>query len=633
MSLADLLFGRRLASDEDWRERVGPAQGIPIFGLDALSSAAYGPEAALTVLIPLGVLGIVYIRPLSTAIIILLAIVYFSYRQTIAAYPAGGGSYTVAKENLGVGPGLLAAAALMTDYLLNVAVAISAGVGSLVSAVPVLQPYTLTLCLIVLALITIVNLRGARETGLVFTTPTYLFVGCLFGVIGWGMYRTLISGGHPQPIVPPPPLPPPQEAVSMWLLLKAFASGCTAMTGVEAVSNGVPAFREPVVPTARKTLTIIIAILIVLLAGIGHLVPVYRIGATPPGQPGYQSVLSQLTAAVAGRGAFYYVTMASVLFVLCLSANTSFADFPRLCRSVAIDSFLPRSFANRGRRLLYTQGILVLATLAGILLVIFGGVTDRLIPLFAVGAFLAFTLSQAGMVAHWRRMRGRGARASMMINGLGATATGITLIIIAAAKFTEGAWLVVFFIPALIGLMTGVHRHYEWVARETAPVPNYLSGPLKPPIVVVPVEGWTAVAQNALRFALTVSHEVQVVHVDAEGADALDCDWTREIEQPARAAGLPVPALVRLHSPYRLVIRPIVDYVLEVERTHKDRTVAVVIPQLVESRWYHRFLHNQRGELLAALLLVKGDRRIVIINVPWYLSDGGTPASRHVRPV
>jgi amino acid transporter len=623
MSLADLLFGRRLASDEDWRERVGPAQGIPIFGLDALSSAAYGPEAALTVLIPLGVLGIVYIRPLSTAIIILLAIVYFSYRQTIAAYPAGGGSYTVAKENLGVGPGLLAAAALMTDYLLNVAVAISAGVGALVSAVPVLQPYTLTLCLIVLALITIVNLRGARETGLVFTTPTYLFVGCLFGVIGWGMYRTLISGGHPQPIVPPPPLPPPQEAVSMWLFLKAFASGCTAMTGVEAVSNGVPAFREPVVPTARKTLTIIIAILIVLLVGIGHLVPVYRIGATPPGQPGYQSVLSQLTAAVAGRGAFYYVTMASVLFVLCLSANTSFADFPRLCRSVAIDSFLPRSFANRGRRLLYTQGILVLATLAGILLVIFGGVTDRLIPLFAVGAFLAFTLSQAGMVAHWRRMRGRGARASMMINGLGATATGITLIIIAAAKFTEGAWLVVFFIPALIGLMTGVHRHYEWVARETAPVPNYLSGPLKPPIVVVPVEGWTAVAQNALRFALTVSQEVQVVHVDAEGADALDCDWTREIEQPARAAGLPVPALVRLHSPYRLVIRPIVDYVLEVERTHKDRTVAVVIPQLVESRWYHRFLHNQRGELLAALLLVKGDRRIVIINVPWYLSDGG----------
>jgi amino acid transporter len=621
MSLADILFGRPLASDEEWRERVGPAQGVPVFGLDALSSASYGPEAALTVLLPLGVVGLVYIRPLSAAIIVLLTIVYFSYRQTIAAYPTGGGSYTVAKENLGARAGLLAAAALMTDYLLNVAVAISAGVGALVSAVPVLQPHTLALCLAVLALLTLVNLRGTRESGLVFMAPTYLFVACLLCVIGWGTYQAVVSGGHPRPVVPPPPLPPAQEAATLWLLLRAFASGCTAMTGVEAVSNGVQAFREPVVVNARKTLTIIIATLIVLLAGIAHLVYAYHIGATVPGQPGYQSVLSQLTAAVVGRGTFYYVTMASILVVLSLSANTSFADFPRLCRAVAVDSYLPRSFAIRGRRLVYSEGILVLATLAGGLLVVFGGVTDRLIPLFAVGAFLAFTLSQAGMVAHWKkRVGGAGAKVSMLINGLGALATGVTVLIVATAKFVEGAWLVVLLIPALIALMTAVHRHYERVALETVPQPRFLSGPLPPPIVIVPIADWNAVTQNALRLALTISDEVRAVHVAAEGAESLSRDWASEVELPARAAGLPVPTLVRLHSPYRMVIQPILEYVLAVERENKDRTVAVVIPVMVERHWYHYFLHNQRSELLAALLLVKGDRRIVIINVPWYLS-------------
>ncbi len=332
MGIVNVLFGRPLASSEDEGERITPTQGIPTFGLDALSSAAYGPEAALTILLPLGLIGVRYIVPLTTAIIALLVIVYFSYRQTIAAYPNGGGSYTVAKENLGSRSGLLAGAALMIDYLLNVAVGISAGIGALVSAVPSLEPHTLALCLVVLAILTLVNLRGLKEAGTAFIAPTYLFVGTLAIVILVGLYKVLVSGGHPVAVTvlgqAAAGVPPTVQLVGAWILFKAFASGCTALTGVEAVSNGVQAFKNPVVPAARATLTAIIAILIFLLAGVAVLVKYYGIMATDPGQAGYQSVLSMVTAAVAGKGIFYDLTMFSVLLVLCLSANTSFADFP-----------------------------------------------------------------------------------------------------------------------------------------------------------------------------------------------------------------------------------------------------------------------------------------------------------------
>ena len=501
MPIFDVLFGRRLASSEERKQRIGPARGIPIFGLDALSSAAYGPEAALTILLPLGAAGVGCIVPLSGAIILLLAIVYFSYRQTIAAYPQGGGSYTVASQNLGPRFGLLAGSALMIDYILTVAVGISAGVGAMVSAVPSLQPHTLAFCLGILAVLTVVNLRGVREVGAIFMAPTYLFVGTLLIVVVWGAVEAIISGGHPRPVVAPPAAPAAQMAVSLWLLLKAFASGCTALTGVEAVSNGVQAFREPVVKNARLTLSAIITMLIVLLAGIASLVHVYGIAATPPGRSGYQSVLSMLTAAVVRRGIFYGITMASVVTVLCLSANTSFADFPRLCRAVAADEYLPRLFAHRGRRLVYSQGVCVLALLAAGLLILFGGVTDRLIPLFAVGAFLAFTLSQAGMVAHWRKRRGRGAVRSMLINGLGAMTTGITVAVILAAKFVEGAWVVVLLLPAILIVMVGIPRHYRRVLRETVPTPQFLCGQPREPIVILPVARWSSVEQNALRFA------------------------------------------------------------------------------------------------------------------------------------
>ncbi len=618
MGVVNLLFGRPLASSEDQGERITPSQGVPTFGLDALSSAAYGPEAALTILLPLGLAGTRYIAPLTAAIIALLMIVYFSYRQTIAAYPGGGGSYTVAKENLGAGAGLLAAAALMIDYLLNVAVGISAGIGSLVSAVPSLQRYTLLMCLVVLAILTIVNLRGVREAGSAFIAPTYLFVGTLGVVIAIGLFQVIMTGGHPHALVPPPHTPAIAGTVGAWLLLRAFASGCTALTGVEAVSNGVQAFREPVVPAARKTLTIIVLTLVGLLGGIATLVYYYGIAATDPGQPGYQSVLSLVTAAVVGRGILYGLTMFSVLLVLCLSANTSFADFPRLCRAVAMDDYLPHSLTARGRRLVYSQGIWVLSVFAAVLLIIFGGVTDRLIPLFAVGAFLAFTLSQAGMVAHWRK--NNGSLHLLLVNGLGAAATGVTVVVVVAAKFMQGAWIVVLLLPAAILLMVRVQRHYQLVARETECRGILLRNDSHhPPIVIVPIERWNSATQKTLRFAMTLSPDVLAVHVSCGEDDSITEEWQSTIEQPAREAGAPVPRLITLCSPYRLVLQPVVDYVLQVEKENRHRTIAVAISTMVERHWYHYFLHNQRSEVLTAMLLLGGERRINIINVPWYL--------------
>ncbi|HYM13469.1 MAG TPA: APC family permease, partial [Bryobacterales bacterium] len=601
-------------------EQVGPVAGISIFGLDALSSAAYGPEAALTLLIPLGLLGPAYLLPITISIIILLAIVYFSYRQTIQAYPGGGGSYTVARENLGARPALLAGAALMTDYVLTAAVGISAGVGALVSAVPSLQPHTLALCLFILAAITVVNLRGLRDSGLIFMGPTYLFIGCLFSLLAIGLLQTLLNGGHPAAVIAPPKLPPATAAVSLWLLLKAFASGCTAMTGVEAVSNGVKAFREPAVQTARRTLTIIIVLLMALLGGIAWLVRAYGIGATDPGKPGYDSVLSQLAAAVAGKGAFYYVTMASILLVLAFSANTAFADFPRLCRAIASDGYLPNSFADRGRRLVFTSGIIVLAALSAVLLILFGGVTDRLIPLYAVGAFLAFTMSQAGMVAHWRKKGGPGSTHSLLVNGLGAFVTAITVAVVMVAKFAEGAWVTMLLIPGMLLLMQVIRRHYRRVALETDSTSPLSVDDVRPPLVVVPMERWSSVSKKGLRLALTLSPDVVALHVAADQeSDTLQEQWDQLVAQPARRAGLQPPQLVVLPSPYRFRITPIVDYIRELEAKGPGRQIAVLIPDLIERRWYQYFLHRQRGEVLAARLLLTGSRQTVIINVPWHL--------------
>jgi hypothetical protein len=458
---------------------------------------------------------------------------------------------------------------------------------------------------------------------LAFMLPTYLFVGTLAITIGGGLLHVLLSGGHPHPLTPLPAPHPTTEMVTYWLLLKVFASGCTALTGVEAVSNGVKAFREPAVKNAQRTLTVIIFILAILLAGISYLVKGYGITATDPGQPGYQSILSMLSAAVFGKGVFYYVTMSSVLLVLSLSANTAFADFPRLCRAIAQNNYLPHVFAFRGRRLVYTYGILVLAVLTGTLLILFGGVTDRLIPLYAVGAFLAFTLSQFGMVVHWRKNRGPHWLKSAIVNGLGGFVTGITVVVVLVAKFVEGAWITVLFIPLLIYFFVAVRHHYHAVAvktRSTAPVVPACHS--DSPVVVIPIDRWSAITKQGIELASRLSTELIAVHVDPEEqSELLREDWERYVLEPFRASGDPPPELVMLPSPYRFVIVPLVQYILDLSMKHADRRIVVVIPELVEGRWYEYFLHNQRGRLLEWMLLVRGNERIFTLAAPYYLGD------------
>ncbi|WP_242346791.1 APC family permease [Anaeromyxobacter terrae] len=622
MRLAELLLGKRIADRDADTERLGVASGVPVLGLDALASAAYGPEAALTVLLALGAAGIRFAGPVTLVIVALLAVVQTSYRQTIGAYPDGGGSYTVSKENLGKGLGLVAAAALFVDYALNVAVAISAGVGALVSAVPRLLPLTLPLCLALLALLTLANLRGLRTTGVLFMIPTAAFVACLGGVILLGLVRAALAGGHPAPVVPPTPLHAATAAVSAWIVVRAFAAGCTAMTGVEAVSNAVPVFRAPAQARAKRTLATVVGILVVLLLGIAALTHAYGIGATEPGAPGYQSVLSQLVAAVGGRGPLYAVAMAAVIAVLCLSANTSFADFPRLCRALALDRHLPEAFAHAGRRLVYSTGVVLLAALAGVLLLAFRGITDRLVPLFAVGAFTAFTLSQAGMVVHWRRHPGPSSRRSLALNAAGAALTGATLLVILASKFAEGAWITVLCIPALVVLFRRMRARYDAVLsaiRTDAPLD--LEDAV-PPVVVVPVRHLDQVTRKALRFALTISpdvHAIQVLAAERE-VENLANVWDRQVAEPARRRGLHPPQLVRLRTQYREVVDPLLAYVRRLAAQDRSRFVAVLVPELVETRWYHALFFSHTATALKRMLLSRGGPQVVVIDAPWHLA-------------
>jgi len=618
-----ILFGRPLANWEGASERIGPIGGVPILGLDALSSASYGPEAALAILLPVGALGLVYLPGIMGAIICLLAILYFSYRQTISAYPNGGGSFTVAKENLGTYPGLIAAAALLTDYVLNVAVGISAGIGALISACPAMHSHTLGLCLAVLVLVTFVNLRGVRDSGVVWSVPTYAFVGSLLVVLTFGILKTAHAGGHPQAVLPPPPVAHSIGGVSLWLVLCAFASGCTAMTGVEAVSNAVPIFAEPRVKNARLTLTVIIVILAILLGGIAYLSTAYHIGAMSEDQPNYQSVLSQLTSAVAGRGPLYFVTIASVLAVLTLSANTSFADFPRVCSLLAADGFLPYGFAQLGRRLVYSTGIIVLFLFSALLLIVFDGVTDRLIPLFAIGAFCAFTMSQAGMVVHWRRQGGPNSRFSMLINGAGMVSTGATLAIIIVAKFLGGAWIVLVLIPALVALFSGIKRHYRRIAREVGAALELQVWKVRPLSLVIPMESWNRISERALRMAVGISSDITVLHVTPQDDEApLRKIWAERVEKPAIQSGAVVPRLEIIHSPYRLFFEPIMDFLRKEKKEKPNHLIGVVIPELVEPRWWEYLLHNNVAAELKALILLHGGERVVVISSPWFLRDG-----------
>jgi amino acid transporter len=623
MSILDVVLGRKLASNEQDSRKIGWFEGVPAMGLDGLGSASYGPEAALTIMIPLGAASLTWIGAVMAPIVALLIILYLSYRQTVVAYPTNGGAYTVAKENLGRNASLVAAAAIMIDYVLNVAVGISAGVGALTSSVPSLQPYTLALCLGVLVLVTLANLRGTVEAGWLFAVPTYVFMVSFLGLLAVGLWRVAVGGGHVEPIVAPPHLGNATEAVGLWLLLRAFAAGCTAMTGVEAVSNGVGAFREPVVKNAHRTLTVICLTLGLLLAGIATVAHAYALGAMDQTQPNYQSVLSQLAAAIVGHGVIYYVAMTSVLAVLCLSANTSFVGFPRLCRLVAEDGYLPRGFAVADRRLVFSVGIAFLTIVAGALLIVFGGITDRLIPLFAIGAFLTFTMSQVGMVVHWRR-HGHSNRSRLAINALGAITTIAALVVITVAKFAEGAWIVVLALPATVWLLLAIHRYYAALDERLA-----ISGPFaldetEPPTVLVAVEGRNRLSDRALRFAMTLSPDVIAVHlVQLEGPEAEDDgrrmhqQWQTEVVTPLEASGLKAPQLRLLPAPFREIHGPLLDFIEKLDNDTPGRSVAVLIPELVLTRWWERVLHSRRGAHLQAVLLKHGGPRLNVIISPW----------------
>ena len=576
----------------------------------------------MTLLIPLGVGGVEYGWRIITAILILLTIVYFSYRQTIAAYPHGGGSYTVATENLGNGPGLLAAAALMIDYILTAAVGISAGVTALTSAVPALQKHTLLICLAILAILAIVNMRGVKDTGAAFIAPTFLFVGTLLTLIGVGFYKAYIADWHPMPIGDMPAVPAAVGTLGAWMLIKAFSSGCAAMTGVEAVSNGVMAFGEPRAKNAQRTLTIIIGILMVLLFGIAYLAKLYRVMPLEPESGEYQSLLSLLVTAVFGRGWFYFTTMGSVLLALALSANTAFADFPRLARAIALHDFLPHVFILRGRRLLFSHGIYALTGFTGVILILFDGVTDKLIPLYAIGAFMAFTLSQAGMVMHWMKMEKHPGRLwHAFVNGVGAVATGLTTCVVLVAKFTAGAWVTALLIPVLIGIMLAVKRHYSRVNREMKDMTPLNLVNLQEPIVVIPMARWDRITEKAMRFGLLLSKEIKVVHVhsDDDNDEGLAGVWDDKVAAPIRREGMQEPELVTINSSYRFILGPLMDYILELEEKNPGRKVAVLLPELVVRHWWENALHGQRVQLLKLMLLLKGNQRIVVVNIPWYL--------------
>ncbi len=626
MAIRDTILGKPLATSEERAEHIGVSAGIPIFGLDALTSAAYGPEQALLYLIPLGLMGIGYLLPIIGSILVLLVIVFFSYRQTIAAYPNGGGSYTVASENLGEGAGLLAAAALMIDYILTAAVGISAGVTAVTSVDSSLIPYTLPLCLLILVILAVVNLRGVKDTGAAFILPTFLFIGTLLTLVGVGVYKTLAAGGHPTAMYTmPPPTPPHGHLIGLafvWLIMKAFSSGCAAMTGVEAVSNGVMAFGEPRAKKAQYTLTVIIAILIVLLYGTSWLAKHYGIMAMEPDDPQYQSLLSLLVKAVFGRGWFYFVTMGSVFLALALSANTAFADFPRLTRAIAMHDHLPHVFILRGRRLLFSHGVYALTGFTALILIAFRGVTDKLIPLYAIGAFMAFTLSQAGMVVHWRKQEGdhKGRGWHMFVNGTGAVATGLTTLIVLASKFLAGAWVTALLIPSLILIMHLVKKHYVRVASEMKDMKPLNLVNLESPLVVIPVAGWNRISEKAIRFGLVLSSDIKVVHVHSEDEEhGIEEDWNEKIMTPIREKGMAVPELVTIASNYRFIISPLMDYILRLETENPGRKVAVLLPELVVRHWWENLLHNQRVQLLKVLLLLRGNQRIIVVNIPWYL--------------
>jgi amino acid transporter len=606
--LKRFLIGQSLPTSAHAEERLSNAAGLAVLSSDALSSVAYATEEILLVLIAAGSSALIWSLPIGMTIVALLIVVILSYRQTIRAYPNGGGSYIVARENLGLYPGLIAGASLMIDYILTVTVSISAGTAAITSAYPQLQNFTIELCLIFLTLLMLANLRGVKESGQIFMIPTYIFIACIFLMIGIGLFQLMT--GH---VVPPyPPDPPTKATLSLFFILRAFSAGCAALTGVEAISDGVLAFNPPEWKNAQKTLLYLGVILGFMFLGVTYLAHAYHIMPVEG-----QTVVSLLGREILGEGPLYYFIQVATLLILLLAANTSYADFPRLCYFLARDGFLPRQLSFLGERLVYSNGIIMLSLAAAALIIIFQGNTNAIIPLYAVGVFTSFTLSQAGMVRRWLGQRTAGWQASALLNGLGASVTAIVLVVIVATKFFGGAWLVVIAIPLFVWGFMGIYHHYRHVAARlslqgVAPRSSLPYTPIRdsshPAIMIVGQLNQGTL--EALDYARNIADEIVALHVDigSTDRDRLHKRWEEY------SGGIP---LMVVESPYREIVTPIANFVREFEIERPGVMTTVIIPTFVTRNWWHALLHNQTAFFLERALLAKKSR--VVTRVRYYL--------------
>jgi len=614
-SVKRALIGRPLATADEAHERLGVFKGLAVFASDNISSSAYATEEIMRVLVIAGAGALSLTMPLTVALVLVLLVVVVSYQQTIQAYPSGGGSYIVASENLGARVGLVAAAALLIDYILTVAVSTSAGVAALTSVFPGLFDFRVVLGVGFILVLCVGNLRGVRESGTLFSLPTYVYLVSMLGLVGYGLVRYTL-GEVPAYSAPAGWHPGVEEGLGFLLILRAFSSGAVALTGTEAVSNGVPAFKPPEARHARAVLVIMAACFSVIFLGISFLSG--RLGLVPdPSEQ--QTVLSQLTAAFTGEGsAFHYVMQLSTAVLLVLAANTAFADFPRLASILARDRFMPRWLQFRGDRLAFTGGIASLACIAIVLVVVFGGSVTRLIPLYTVGVFVAFTLSQSGMVRHWFRLRHseRRWRRRAIVNGLGAATTGLVALEVGLSKFLLGAWMVLLLIPLLVAVMWAIHKHYVRLDAASRPETPVAPGRVRPR-VIVPIEHLNVPARQALAFASAMSPDagVTAVHVtdSVESANALRLEWD--------ASDFRSMNLLVIESPYRSLNGPLIRYIDAVRGRGGDGdTTVVVLPEYVPRHWWEHLLHNQTAlRLKAALLFHPG---VIVASVPYHAGDG-----------
>jgi len=595
-----LLVGRPLPTAQARHERLSKATGLAVFASDNLSSVAYATEEILRVLVVAGAAALTLAMPVGTAIAIVILIVIYSYRQTMLAYAQGASDYIVAKDNLGTLAGLTAGGALLIDYTLTVAVSISAGIAALTSAFPVLFPYRVVLCVGAIALITVANLRGLRESGKVFAVPAYLFIGAFFAMIAGGLVQYLRHGAPPMPVV----AAPATDVLSAFLILRAFASGAVALTGIEAVADGITAFKPPEVKNARAVLAILGLIMVILFLGTTTLASLF--GVVPHDQ---ETVVSQLARAVFGTGFMYYFVQGVSVVILLLAANTAFADFPRLAFFMARDGYLPRPFGNRGDRLVFSNGVVLLACVAAVLVWIFDGSTHALIPLYAVGVFTSFTLSQSSMVRRWFRLRPPRWWLKATVNGLGALTTALVLIDVTAAKFSHGAWIVIVLIVALIAAFLTIKRHYAEVAVQLS-----MDGLEPPPplthTVLVLVGDLHRGVLKAIQYAQSLSPSAKAVFVET------DPERTRRLEEKWGKWGMGVPLIV-LSSPYRSLLGPLLEYVDHLQLRGDNHIVTIILPEFIPAKWWQHLLHNQTALLIKGSLLFR--KNIIVTDVPYHL--------------